>query len=213
MRCRNAKPPCRDNRVLVSVVTLRRTIGVLGVVLPGILAIGGRLLYGCPLQPSISAYYHTSARNLFVGVLFVVAFYMFAYRGHETKDNRLGDLACIAALGVALFPVSEKQAGLGDIVHVLHYVSAILLFGALAAFCLWLFPKSDLASPRKWKLRRNRVYRACGWTMLLCMALVPILSGADSLAKLRPVFWLESILLLAFGLSWFVKGDTLLKDR
>ena len=28
----------------------------------------------------------------------------------------------------------------------------------------------------------------------------------------NPVFWLEFFLLWAFGVSWFVKGDTLLRD-
>jgi hypothetical protein len=27
------------------------------------------------------------------------------------------------------------------------------------------------------------------------------------------VFWLESVALWAFGISWFIKGDTLFTDR
>jgi hypothetical protein len=31
--------------------------------------------------------------------------------------------------------------------------------------------------------------------------------------RLDPVFWLESIAIIAFGISWFTKGDGLLKDQ
>jgi hypothetical protein len=31
--------------------------------------------------------------------------------------------------------------------------------------------------------------------------------------RARPVFWLESIALWAFGISWLVKGETILKDK
>ncbi len=34
----------------------------------------------------------------------------------------------------------------------------------------------------------------------------------DRLEDLRPVLWLESLALWAFGIAWFVKGRTLWKD-
>ena len=33
-----------------------------------------------------------------------------------------------------------------------------------------------------------------------------------SLSDIEPVFWLESLALWAFGISWLVKGGLLLKD-
>jgi hypothetical protein len=30
---------------------------------------------------------------------------------------------------------------------------------------------------------------------------------------MKPVFWLEAFALWAFGVSWFVKGETLWKDE
>jgi hypothetical protein len=31
--------------------------------------------------------------------------------------------------------------------------------------------------------------------------------------RLTPVFWLESVAVVAFGVSWLVKGETILKDH
>jgi hypothetical protein len=33
-----------------------------------------------------------------------------------------------------------------------------------------------------------------------------------AIAAIKPVFWLESLALWAFGISWFVKGETLWRD-
>lgn len=30
---------------------------------------------------------------------------------------------------------------------------------------------------------------------------------------MKPVFWLETVALLAFGTSWLVKGELVLKDK
>jgi hypothetical protein len=52
--------------------------------------------------------------------------------------------------------------------------------------------------------------------MLACIVLIAVyelfLSGTG-LAELKPVFWLESLALWAFGLSWMTKGEVLLEDR
>jgi hypothetical protein len=34
-----------------------------------------------------------------------------------------------------------------------------------------------------------------------------------TIAALDPVFWLESIAVFAFGVSWFVKGEGILEDE
>ena len=49
----------------------------------------------------------------------------------------------------------------------------------------------------------------------MCLALIGLyylLGKPASVASSKPVFWLESIMLWAFGWSWFVKGETLWRD-
>lgn len=199
-----------DERVVVSHLTLRRVVGVLGVSLPVLLAFWGFVLCECTeLLDSISDYYSLRTRDAFVGVLFVVAWFLFAYRGYERKDDLAGDLACLFALGVALFPNSGENWE-----KVIHFSSAAALFLVLSYFSLALFTKSgEFQTPEK--RVRNRIYVTCGLVMLACIALIAVyylLLSDTAISAIKPVFWLESLALWAFGISWFVKGETLWRD-
>ena len=67
----------------------------------------------------------------------------------------------------------------------------------------------------KQKKRRNVVYAVCGAMILVCIGLILLyyLFLPDSgLGRFNPVFWLESIAVVSFGVSWLVKGETILAD-
>jgi drug/metabolite transporter (DMT)-like permease len=200
-------------RVLVSYLTLRRVVGILGVSLPPILVVGCVVLgSGAELQDSISDYYGTDMRNVFVGVLFAIGLFLFSYRGYERKDDIAGDLACILALGVALFPTTSESKA----IRAVHFLSATGLFLVLSYFSLVLFTKTKRGvSPTPEKQIRNWIYVACGGIMLACIASIALyyaLLQSTPVAAIKPVFWLESMALWAFGLSWFVKGETVWVD-
>ena len=50
--------------------------------------------------------------------------------------------------------------------------------------------------------------------MALCILLIAVngLFIKPALNHLNPVYWLEATALLAFGISWSVKGQAILKD-
>lgn len=200
-------------RVMVSYLTLRRVVGVLGVSLPPILAVGYFVLgSGTELQDSISDYYGTEMRNVLVGVLFAIGFFLFSYRGYERHDDLAGDLACVLALGVALFPTTSESKA----IRAVHFLSATGMFLVLAYFSLVLFTKTRKGvPPTPEKKIRNWIYVACGGIMLACIASIALYFAFlqnTPVAEVKPVFWLESLALWAFGLSWFVKGETVLLD-
>lgn len=224
------KPP-----EVISYYTMRRAIGVLGITLPLILLAGSFLLGGCEeVQGSISTYYHTNMRNIFVGFNCAVALFLFAYRGHDWKDNLVGYLGCIFVLGVAflpcsisnpyqpcLIPVPEQHPLVGK----LHNLSALLYFIILIVYSLLLFPKThmDLVTGekmfmRRQKRKRNVVYYISGSIMLVSLVLIVsymwfLHKLYPGLKRLDPVFWLESIVLFAFGFSWLTKGQLFFKDK
>ena len=196
------------SKELVSYLTLRKVVGVLGVLLP-FLCLAFGLYHG--LEDSISDYYGTRVRDLFVGILFAIAWFLFTYKGYERKDDLAGDLACIFALGVALFPTTSPELW----VRAVHFLCAAALLLVLSYFSLRLFTKTG-GSPTPQKLQRNRVYRVCGWIMLACIASILVyylFLEESALAAWKPVFWLESFALWAFGVSWSIKGEMLLEDR
>jgi len=198
-------------RELVSYWTLRKLVGVLGAFLPVFLVIGCFVYGGCTeLEDSISDYYDTRVRDLFVGILFAIAWFFFAYRGYEPRDDMAGDLACVFMLGVALFPTTSEI----PYIRAIHFSSAAALFLVLAYFSLKLFTKGDEPFTDE-KKKRNKVYRACGVIMLVCIGMIfvyYVLLRDSGLATVKPVFWLESVALAAFGVSWLTKGEMILSD-
>jgi hypothetical protein len=196
---------------IVSYRTLRRVVGLLGVALPVVVA-----AWGCYLQhrleilPSISDYYALRTRDALVGILFTIAWFLFTYHGYDRRDNIAGNAACVFALGVALFPNAGPTAS-----PAIHFTSAAGRFLVLAYFSLFLFTKTG-GTPTPQKLIRNRIYRGCGIIIVASILLLALLhvAGRDlPVRRVAPVFVLETLALWAFGVSWFVKGETVFKDR
>jgi hypothetical protein len=211
--------PSSNSSLVISYLGLRKAIGIIGITLPFVLALGKIILDSPGIEPSISNYYYTGVRDVFVGSLCAIAVFMASYHGYERKDDIAGDLACVFALGVALFPttpdvdVTPQDGAVG----VLHLLFAAGFFLTLAFFSLVLFRKTDPTQPpTRRKLQRNAVYTFCGYAILVCLALVGVvgfLSSDSAVRKLDPVFWLESAAIVAFGVSWFTKGEAILKDE
>jgi hypothetical protein len=209
----------QNTDLVISYLTLRKAVGYLGITLPFVLSFGAFLFFGDGLQSSISSYYYTGMRNVFVGVLCAIGVFMLSYRGYERKDDIAGDIACFSAVGAALFPTSPDihptptTATIGAV----HWTFAAVFLGTLAYFSLFLFTKTGKKTTSR-KLQRNRVYRGCGWIMIACLILISTYkllpdSLKNILSTYHPVYWLESAAVLAFGSSWLVKGETILKDK
>jgi hypothetical protein len=64
----------KENALVISYLLLRKVIGILGFTLPFILSIGAYLISRTGIQSSLSSYYYTDMRNVFVGVLCVIDF-------------------------------------------------------------------------------------------------------------------------------------------
>ena len=206
-----------QNDLIISHLSLRRVIGLLGASFPFVLSLGAYAIFGTGLQKSMSAYYHTGMGDVFIGILFAIGFFLFSYKGHEPKDDLVGDLGFLFALGVALFRTTPENQS-SDFVGYLHLTFAALFFATLIVFSLFLFTKSAPGKPLTPRKReRNAAYRICGWAMVLAIALIGVyyLTGGDSspLAAYNPVFWLEAIAVGAFGISWLIKGEAMLKDE
>jgi hypothetical protein len=202
---------------LISYLTLRKFIGLIGILLPFALVIINMLLVRkLVMQGSMSGYYYTDVRGVLVGSLCAIGVFLFAYRGYGGWDDMLTDAAGIFAIGVALFPTApvNPSARARDIGYV-HLTCAGLLFAILAVIALWQFTKTEPATERTaQKKRRDLVYRICGIVIAVCLVLVPIESlviGAP-IQRFRPLFWLEAVAVVAFGVAWLVKGQAVLKD-
>ena len=219
-----------NQSLLISYRTLRKIVGILGLSLPFTLLGGGYvinvllnggLVFDLGVENSVSSYYHTEMRDVFVGTLCVIGFFLLSYRGHERKDNIAGNIAGVSALGVAFVPTLRdgSTASFEIAIGNLHYFFAAMFFVTLIYFCIALFTKThEGATPTARKQQRNKVYRFCGITMAICISLILLchfylLDKFDALNNLRPVYWLEALAISAFGFSWLTKGRALLDEK
>lgn len=195
-----------------SYLFLRRAIGFIGIGLPVVLVVGV-LLVEQEFLDSISGYYYSPMRDVFVGSMCAVGAFLLSYRGYDRLDDITSAAAGVAAVGVALFPTTPKDSHtpFQGVIGVVHLVFAAVFFLALAYFCLVLFTKSDKEHPTPRKLQRNRVYVVSGWVILGCLALIVVVNLLPH-TELHLALWLESAAILAFGLAWLTKGEAILGD-
>jgi hypothetical protein len=212
-------PPTLDHPLVLSYLGLRKAVGLIGISLPFILIFGKMLLEGPGIQSSISSYYYTVMRDVFVGSMCAIAVFMASYRGYDWRDDVLGDLACVFALGVALFPTAPdgNVTPRAELMGLVHPICTACWFVTLAIFCLYLFTKTDPSTRQTRKKRqRNVVYVVCGCTIVVCIVLsliVAFLPGDAPVKRHNPILYLETIAVFAFGWSWFVKGEAILGDE
>ena len=208
----------RNHRPRLSYLRLQKMIGIIGTAQPFVLIPGKFLIDGWGIQGSISAYYYTGMRDVFVGMLCAVAVFLISYNMYK-RNYIAGRLAGTFAVCVAILPTmpSMNPSKSVEVIGKLHLASAAAFFLTIAYFSLALFTKTDPAkAPTPQKLQRNVVYRACGFTILACLALMGLLQFVQkkiSLSRLHPLLWLQSIAVVAFGISWLIKGGTLLQDN
>lgn len=220
---------------IISGRVLLGLIGLLAFLLPVVLFFVSIIIDDCnEFQSTISAYYHTGARDAMVGMICALSFAFFAYKGYSDdksvlNDSLFGTMAAIFALGVAFFPTSidgnESSTCVAvfdnKIYGIVHYVSAILLFLTLAYFCIFQFTKLDSNTYcfSTWKTLSdkkksvNRFYIACGSIILICIALAGLFFLIDeensfkkNIIDCKPIFWLETLMLWSFAAGWLRKS-------
>jgi hypothetical protein len=125
----STRAPIVDDELLRSIKetyrVLRLGLGWSAIFLPLTLWLVG-LARGVSLQGSMSAYYHTDTRDVFVGVLFAAGAGLYLYRGFSRIENWMLNAAGLFAIGVALFPA---RADAGRIT--LHGICAVLFLCVL----------------------------------------------------------------------------------
>ena len=184
---------------------LRLLVGIIAFALPFTVS----LISSISLS-SISASYYTEARDVFVGMLFIVGSFLWAYNGHSTREAIASKLAAIAAILVAVFPTACDNCDTG-LQSIVHYISAASLFIILAYFCFGPFRKNTKGQKGK-KGRRSKIYFICGCIMVICIicaGLGKIVLPEETLKGLRLTYWAELIALAAFGVAWITAGKYL----
>jgi hypothetical protein len=204
-------------RYVRSYLIMRVVIGALGIALPFLLVLGEPLLFdGQPFpRGSLSAYYYSGMREVFVGTLCAIGVFLVTYKVAErSRENRLSIYAGLAAIVVALFPTSRPgravmptplQNLLGETtVEWIHFSAAAVFIGSLAVIS-WYFAKpppvqTGERSPSFWR----KYHLLCAGFIVAALALAAVAGFTGEPDK--GLLIAEAVAIFAFGASWFMKG-------
>ena len=142
--------------------------------------------------------------------------YGYKYSYDYIWDKILPYTMCVGFLLVAFFPTASPyitQEFVGpfpvtpEASHVVHVIGALAGFGALIAWILVCFTKTDKSREQtQQKFYRNLIYYIMGGAILMCLPVL-ILSMTDQLnPHFALVFWLEAGILFGAGLCCLVKS-------
>jgi hypothetical protein len=212
-----------EKRYVRSYLWTRILVGALGIALPPLLAfVDGLWFDGDPFpRTSLSDYYYSGARELFVGVLCAVGVFLITYKVAEKNlDNTLSCFAGGAAAAVALFPtnppgdvaLTSLQERLGEsVVAGIHYGAAALFITSLGvlSFCFGIREGKPDSRPQR---RSRKFWRWFHWGCAGVIALALLWMLGDAIFEWGPrhtLFIGETVSVLAFAVSWLLKGAEL----
>lgn len=195
---------------------MRAAVGAIALLMP----VAVVYLSGKPELDSISASYWTDSRDIFVGSLIAVGFFLFAYNGTGTcgrdLEFALSKVACVFSIGIALFPtaqiidskeiesgavwVSQVSSFFGKVPSDLHIFFAISLFVCLFFFMLFFSQRAK----RKGKLMRSRFYMFISLAMAIGMPAVYLIG--ERYKFYSPIYGIEVTGLVLFGIGWLAAG-------
>jgi hypothetical protein len=181
-----------DNIWLInSGINLRRTVGILGMLLPVLLWLWVFIwdYELCPL-PSISHYYYTRASSIFAIVLSLIAFFLVIYKyDNNPKDFVVSTIAGVFAFCIVLFPTSNLTSEVGysnspiavtslcppsKSIENFHLLSAGIFLACLAymSLCLFTISNKKIEDRGKQKQIRNIFYKIFGWAIIFSMLIM-----------------------------------------
>jgi hypothetical protein len=140
-----------ENQLVISYTLLRQVVGWIGTLLPIVLLVGVAISSTQARPDSMSGYYYTDMRNVFVGALCALGAFLGAYDGYDDLDRWITNIAGFCAVGVAFCPtkptvcvpgpqvcpassvaqLSTGQQVVGDI-HVFFAVTTFVMLGLMA---------------------------------------------------------------------------------
>jgi hypothetical protein len=214
--------------------------GICGALLPPLVVAGGILLAReWSVKGSLSAYYHSGMRDVFVGILCIVGFFLVCYHVFDRKPENFFSLgAGIGAVGLALFPTRlgegasldaltplQERIGQNETFYI-HVFATILFFVSLVILCLG-FAFQERAR-KQTRLGPDAAHSPIFWFRFHLIAVAVMLGGLliivgrwfaesqgsnDGFVYDYATLVGESMAIFAFGVSWWAKGSEFRKLR
>jgi len=215
-------------------------VGLIGLFMPWVVRLVGYVSECITNQPTVSSYYYTSSRDLFVGSLFAIGILIICSRIGNQLERILFFLCGIGAFLIGLCPTTpDFPANIMDAVGAhssavyatnvyvpqgpqliwgsrisFHTLGVALLFGSGLVMTAFVFRRNSLNPDVSQQVRvlRNRVYLVCAGVMLVCAALLLVFNLPGNAHLAQWTFYPESFYITAFGYAFLVKAQVLLPN-
>ena len=214
--------PTKPAREEINGHILKLMVGIMALCLAALTNAFNKLNGGRPLESISDSYWQGGwSQTIFLGFLFAIAAFLFAYNGKSTAEMIMSKIASLAAIGVAMFP-----CGCGDhteIIKRVHFISAGLMFIVLVYFCYKFYkralePKDGETVVYTEAIFRAFIYAVCG--IAICTVIAGVSLDAlftEEGRKVGPIvarfqnfiFYAEETGLVAFGIAWLVASRTI----
>lgn len=196
---------------------IRIGAALIGVLFPLVLW-AGSLLSGNPLEPTISHYYYTEMRDVFVGSLFALGVLLYLYKGFEPKEDNALNLAGILAVIIALVPTAKEGyfKNIAIIKDIGVHGACAFIFFLTIAYVSWTCGKYTLQyleSEEDQELFGN-LYKIIAIAMgVVVFSAVLILMRLDDVTEYPIGFFIELAAIWVFAAYWIVQTVVIIKIR
>jgi hypothetical protein len=215
-------------RNVKTVLAMRLTIGLIGLLMPGLVLLGTWQLprrSGEPiLKGSLSAYFYSGMSVVFIGSLWAIAILLILYQMFGPRfENVVSAIAGAAVLLVTFFPTNVPKDG-GSLTPIqrhftkssvadIHYASAgvfILMLALLcAAFAVKEGRRTELVGRMKPEFWRA-VHSTCAAMIVVALMFIVVYNHWHlhwgSWLDDHSVWLGEVVATASFGITWFSKG-------
>jgi hypothetical protein len=203
--------------ILDTYTYLRLGMAGISIIFPLVLWWAG-LVFGVKFQASISTYYHTPMRDIFVGSMIAIGAFLWFYQGATKRENFALNCAGILAIVVALTPTAflEKDGqikcetftlrGISETTaSYIHGTSAMLFFVAIAFVCI--FTSGETLKAISVPARKDfykKIYKFIGAGMIIFPASSALLLVLWE-EKNNIIYFVELAAVWSFSTYWIVK--------
>lgn len=191
---------------------LRMVIAAGALILPAALLLWVALDPAVAMRGSLSAFYYSPARSVFVGILVAIGVALVAYRGYTRGENAMLNAAGVLSIVVALVPTADSsQPGL-TVAGAVHAAAAVGFF-VLAALSIFFYGQETLSSLNDPHLRRRYrvVYRVLAVLVVAFPAAAVLVAWV--VGPSVALFAGEAAALYAFAAFWLVKTYELARSQ
>ena len=198
----------KPERAEINQYTMKLIVGLVAVLLPVLTNYFADLMESSITSISESYWVGGWPESIFVGFLFAIASFLMAYNGTLAREMWLSKAAALAAVCVALFPCD--CGGQPQIIPGLHYAAAGIMFAVLAYFCLIFLDRAQEKGHAEAR-RRAMIYRVCAIGIVLSIAGLAYNGFTSESISGRWdtfVYWVETLGLVSFGVSWLTASHT-----